>query len=280
MSIENVCCPKCNKEFRIKFVLVPKTILCPACKARFATPEAIRNRDQNQKVRDKKHPQLTLALEETDNRFNRRITVRATVPMSARCRTCGTDYQYTVTREATSGSRDLAVKKLQKLISESVAAPCPKCDPQGAARALFSESFKNTDRISMVASIIAVGVLLLSNPLMFDWIDPLLRILLSTFGGVLAFCLYYRDRRFWYMGILPGIFAGPTLLYASLAYISHACSYRDIYNIEIILVFGFVGLLFWCLWYYPLRFVATWKIRNEFIRRYAIWDPTRPPPCL
>jgi hypothetical protein len=91
---------------------------------------------------------------------------------------------------------------------------------------------------------------------------------LATIVTLLALCLTYPDRKYWYLGIIPGLITGPAMIFLPRFYIlTVVLPYRNVAcNMEIILPILAAWLPAWVLWYLPLKSKATRDIEEELDR--------------
>lgn len=139
------------------------------------------------------------------------------------------------------------------------------------AKRLFNESFMQNDRTSFSASMI--GTLLVVFPALSVtgfWFDSLAEIplpfllILSVVGSLCFFCFTYPRRKYWYLGILPGIFTGPLVFWAVIFYTSWR---NSIWNIELAipcLIGAAPGLL---LWHSSLKRIVVRDLKKRLLQQ-------------
>ena len=151
------------------------------------------------------------------------------------------------------------------------------------AQRLFSRQMKEGDRLSRVVTCVGGCLILFPVQLLADvrsvhlalaLVLLLVVTALSVAGSLLFFCLYYPDRRFWYMGIPSGLFTGPLI---SVVTVLCSAWCGGLGSVGIILAILMAGIPGYLLWYFRLKSVAIRRMERDIMLRVVRISPEPTP---
>jgi hypothetical protein len=135
------------------------------------------------------------------------------------------------------------------------------------AIARLHDQLKNPDNVAIfstsVASTLVVLPVLAATGLFFPQLADEGRVPLGAFvalGGLLGFTLYYPDRDLWFLGVLPGLIAGPFAFFSTMYYTTHR---ETLHTGEFLIPLALGVTPAFALYYALLRLVAVKRLKCE-----------------
>lgn len=141
------------------------------------------------------------------------------------------------------------------------------------ARSRFRRSFNDDGHDIYMFLFVALAVIpgacfsgILGTPLSPQYLRTAYS--LATIAALLGLCLFYPDRRYWHLGVIPGLITGPALIFLPRFYIlTVVLPYRDwVWNVELALPILCALMPTWLLWYVPLKYRVIRDIEYELSR--------------